>query len=117
MKNYVKIQSSKTIAVTAGLQHKDVTNPDAHVPDRLRIAPTWPKSTVLIKEGVDWYPSEIIEWATVKSLVKHKILTIGEESDDCENEDAKKEKENIKKNLPEEKPTTKRKTKLEEIAE
>ena len=117
MKAFVKIQSSKTINVTPGLQHNDVTNPDAHVPDRLRIAPTWPKTTVLIKTGVNWYPSEITEWETVKALADKKILTIGEFSDTCEDEVAIKEKATIKKNLPEEKPITKRKTKLEEIAE
>ena len=81
MKAYVKIQSSTTINVTAGLQCKNVTNPDAHVPDRLKVNPSWPKCTVLIREGVHWYPSEITEWPTVKALANDKILTIGEDSD------------------------------------
>lgn len=77
-KPYVRIQSSKTINVTAGLQLQDVTNKDAHVPDRLKVNPLWPKATVLIREGAGIYPSEIATWPTVQALAKDKILTIGE---------------------------------------
>lgn len=77
-KPFVRIQSDKTIRVTPGLQHLDVTNPDAHVPDRLKISPSWPKSMVLIEAGAHVYPSEITEWPTVRALAKDKILTIGE---------------------------------------
>lgn len=77
----VRIQSTKTIKVTSGLQLLDVTNPDAHVADRLKVSAEWPKLTVLIKEGVGEYPAEIIEWPTVKALVKDKIFTIGEKLD------------------------------------
>lgn len=77
-KPYVRIQSSKTLNVTAGLQHQDVTNKDAHVPDRLKVNPLWPRSVVLIREGAGIYPSEIVDWPTVKSLQKDGILTIGE---------------------------------------
>ena len=87
MKKFVKIQSSKTIQITAGLQCEDVTNPDAHVPDRLRVASRWPKLSVLIREGVHWYPSEITEWNTLKALEKQKILTVGEFSDTCDEEE------------------------------
>lgn len=80
-KAYVKIQSSMTLNVTPGLQNEDVTNPDAHVADRLKINATWPKAIVLIQAGVHWYPSEIAEWATVKSLAKDKILSIVEFND------------------------------------
>ena len=81
MKAYVKIQSEKSIYVTPGLQHQDVTNPDAHVADRLKVSPLWPRCTVLIKKGVHWYPSEITEWRTVRALERDKVLTIGESSD------------------------------------
>lgn len=81
-KAFVRIQSSQTINVTCGLQNKDVTNPDAHVPERLKINPLWPKCTVLIKEGAHWYPSEIVDWPTVKTLQDEDILTIGEFSDE-----------------------------------
>ena len=75
-KNFVKIQSKVNITVTPGLQNMDVTNPDAHVPDRLKVQPTWPKAAVDIHEGIDVYPAYIAEWATVKALEKDKIITL-----------------------------------------
>lgn len=97
---YVRIQSTMTINVTAGLQAKDVTNPDAHVPDRLKVQPLWPKTTVLIKEGAHMYPAEITTWRTVKALEAKGILTIGAYSDTCDDpaveESAKKLDTNIK---------------------
>ena len=99
-KPYVRIQSNITIRVTAGLQNLDVTNPDAHVADRLKISPTWPKSIVLIEAGAHTYPSEIIEWPTVQALAKDKILTIGELLDKPDAEDVERAKE--QKNLIEE---------------
>ena len=86
-KAFVRIQSNVTINVTMGLQNQDVTNADAHVPDRLKVNPLWPKLTVLIRQGVHWYPSEIAEWPTVKALVEDKVLTIGEFSDSCEEQE------------------------------
>lgn len=77
-KQFVRIQSNKTIRVTAGLQHLDVTNPDAHVADRLKISPSWPKAMVIIEAGAHVYPSDITEWPAVKALAKDKVLTIGE---------------------------------------
>lgn len=79
MAKLVQIQSSVTIRVTTGLQNKDVTNPDAHVPDRLKVNPLWPKHMVLIRAGVHYYPVEIKEWPSVKKLAEDKILTIGQE--------------------------------------
>lgn len=81
MKDYVYIQSNTSIVVTAGLQNENVTNPDAHIPDRLKVNPVWPKLRIMIKAGRHIYPKLIIEWATVKALVKDGILTIGEEVD------------------------------------
>lgn len=77
MAKFVQIQSDVTIRVTTGLQNKDVTNPDAHVPDRLKVNPEWPKYQVLICKGAHRYPAEIAEWASVKALAADKILTIG----------------------------------------
>ena len=77
MAKFVQIQSSVTIRVTTGLQNKDVTNPDAHVPDRLKVNPEWPKHQVLIRKGAYRYPAEIVEWESVKALANDKILTIG----------------------------------------
>lgn len=77
MAEFVQIQSTVTIRVTTGLQNKDVTNPDAHVPDRLKVNPEWPKHQVLITAGVGRYPAEIVNWPSVQALAKDKILTIG----------------------------------------
>lgn len=88
-KPYVRIQSSKTIKVTAGLQLQDVTNKDAHVADRLKVNPLWPKTTVLIREGAGIYPSEIATWPTVKALQKDGILTIGDYLDTASEEEQK----------------------------
>lgn len=101
-KAYVKIQSSITITVTMGLNNKDVTNPDAHVADRLKVSALWPKCTVQILAGAHWYPAEIAEWNTVKALEKDKILTIGEYSDACVDEpEVQKTKEELLINMKE----------------
>lgn len=98
-KAFVRIQSNVTINVTMGLHNQDVTNADAHVPDRLKVNPLWPKLTVLIRQGVHWYPSEIAEWPTVKALVEDKVLTIGEFSDTCDEENIEAEKETLNANI------------------
>lgn len=81
MAKFVQIQSSATIKVTTGLQNKDMSNPDAHIPDRLKVMPEWAKCQILIRQGAHRYPAEIAEWATVKALVRDKVLTIGAISD------------------------------------
>lgn len=81
MEKQVRIQSTITITVTPGLHHKDVTNKDAHIPDRLKVSPLWPKATVMIRQGAHYYPAEIVEWPTVKALEKDGILTIGQIED------------------------------------
>lgn len=84
MKPYIRIQSSRTITVTAGLQNNDLTNADAHIPDRLKVSACWPKATVQILEGAHVYPSVIAQWNTVKALANDGILTIGEELDSAD---------------------------------
>lgn len=83
-KPYVRIQSQTTINVTCGLQFKDVSNPDAHIPDRLKVSSEWPSCTFKIKEGAHIYPSEIVEWKTVKALERDGIITIGEYLDSAD---------------------------------
>lgn len=85
MVKMVQIHSTTTINVTTGLQHKDVTNPDAHVADRLKVSAEWPRHTVLIREGQHLYPAEIKDWNTVKALANDKIITIGSVIDLDEN--------------------------------
>ena len=117
-KEFVTIHSKITINVTAGLQLEDVTNPDAHVADRLKVNPLWPKTKVLIKEGVGVYPAYIAEWNTVKLLQKDKYLTIGEYLDTAEAEVvATKEKLDLEMKDVEEKTGKKKKeVNLAEIA-
>lgn len=86
-KEYVIIQSKVNIKVVPGLYYEDVTNADAHVPDRLKISAVWPKMSILIKEGVGTYPSYITEWPTVKALANEKIITIGMYTDSADNEE------------------------------
>ena len=92
----VKIQSSITIRVTCGLQNKDVTNPDAHVADRLKVNPEWPKHQVLIRKGVFNYAEDIKAWPSVKALEKDKIITITDLGEVDESSLDEKEVENAK---------------------
>lgn len=77
MAEMVKISSTMAVRVTTGLQNQDVTNPDAHVPDRLKVNPQWPKHMILIRQGVYEYPKEILNWPSVQALAKQNIITIG----------------------------------------
>lgn len=58
-----------------------MTNKDAHVADRLRVAPAWVQLRVMIKAGKGIYPAIIKKWGSVQALAKDKILTIGAEYD------------------------------------
>lgn len=125
MKKYVKIQSTMNITVTGGLFANDVTNPDAHVPDRLKVQPLWPKTMVDIKEGVGYYPAEISTWSTVKNLEKDKILTIGQQYDEIPTDEGmdvskiEKDSKELKENLDNIDKLTKKKVKdikLDDIA-
>lgn len=125
MKKYVKIQSTMNITVTGGLFAQDVTNPDAHVPDRLKVQPLWPKTMVDIKEGVGYYPAEISTWSTVKNLEKDKILTIGQQYDEIPTDEGmdvskiEKDSKELKENLDNIDKLTKKKVKdikLDDIA-
>lgn len=84
MKKFIRIQSTKNIEVTEGLTCIDMTNLDARVADRLRVASAWVKSRILIHQGVGFYPAIIQEWNTVKALVNDGTLTLGFETDDCD---------------------------------
>ena len=86
MKKYIRIQSEKDIDVTEGLQSIDMTNRDAHVPDRLRVAGAWVQTRIPIRKGAHDYPAIVQNWASVKSLVNAGVITLGVESDET-NED------------------------------
>lgn len=83
-KKFIRIESKMNITVTTELKHMDVSEPDAHVPDRLRIAPQWQNTTVDIKQGTGYYPAYIKNWNSVQVLSKANVLTLGEEVDECE---------------------------------
>ena len=119
MKEYVYIQSKKSIVVTAGLQNENVTNPDAHIPDRLKINPVWPKLRIMIKAGRHIYPSLITQWNSVKALVKDSIITIGEEVDNPNDEKMEERAKDLKAELDKVNKRTRRtkEVKLEEVFE
>ena len=81
MKKFIRIQSEKDIDVTEGLQSIDMTNKDAHVPDRLRVASAWVQTRIPIRKGAHDYPAVVQNWGSVKSLIAHGVITLGLESD------------------------------------
>lgn len=96
MSNYIKITSTVTITVTAGLDYIDATNLDKHIENRLNIKPDWVAEKVMIKKGTGIYPAEIASWNTVKALVKDRILTISEDASDATQEEIAKAEEEAK---------------------
>lgn len=93
-KPYVRISSEVNIQVTAGLQCEDVSNPNANIPDRLKVNPHWTKFVCAIRKGNNIYPSEIIDWPSVQALNAAKVITILEETDEID-ERAKTQKNKI----------------------
>ena len=86
MKKFVRIQSDREIEVYEGLQYIDMTNPDAHVADRLRVSSAWVQTRVHVKQGTGYYPACVQNWAVVKNLRDKGIFTIGEELDEVDDE-------------------------------
>lgn len=95
----VRIQSSMTITVTSGLQCSDLSNESQqNIPNRLKVAPEWPKYSIQIMQGVGDYPAEIAKWNTVKALVEAGVMTISQSTNEAKEEDvAKVEALNAKK--------------------
>ena len=95
----IKIQSSKTIRVTKGLDYQDFTKKDSDLKDRMKIAPVWQNTTILLEAGVSkFYPSYVKEWPTIKALEKEGVITLGEIKEDKEDEEEfKKLNEELKK--------------------
>ena len=82
MAKFIRIQSTRNIDVTEGLQSIDMTNRDAHVPDRFRVASAWVQTRVAIRMGTGYYPAIIKDWGSVKALVANGTFTLGEETDE-----------------------------------
>lgn len=96
MKKYVQIQSNINIVVHPGLGYNDYTKKDSDVPNRLKIAPTWPKDKVMIKKGQHLYESKITEWPSVKALEKDGVLTVGQSFDNLDGTNSVADKKKIK---------------------
>lgn len=96
-KAFITIHSNINITVTPGLQSTDHTYKDSNIPDRLKISPRWSSCLVDIKEGQHIYPSEIVDWPSVQSLVNKKVFTLGAYVDSENEEDLKAKKEVVDK--------------------
>lgn len=77
---FITIHSDVTIMVTPGLQHRNITNKDSRLENRMRVAPSWQKAGVLITKGKGIYPAEIAEWNTVKILIKKGVFTLSDDA-------------------------------------
>lgn len=84
---FVKIDAHMTYIVTPDLSfynqtdYSNITNPN-----RLKIRANWNRKEVKLQIGSHWYPAEIAEWNTVKSLAKDAKITIGETRTNIDNE-------------------------------
>lgn len=116
-KPYVRIQSNVNIQVTGGLQNDDVTRVDSDIPDRLKVSPQWPKLVVMIVKGAGIYPSEIVEWKTVKALARDKIITIGEFLESPETEAEATVKSNLGAAIEAEQKRTRKQFRLADVSE
>ena len=92
MKKFVRVESQINVVVSAGLQSINMSNKDAHVADRLNVKSAWVGTRIMIKKGTGYYPAEIKDWASVKSLAANKKLTVGEEVDEVPNDPEATEK-------------------------
>lgn len=81
MARFVRIQSTKPIVVTGGLQSINMTAYESQNPEKLNVKASWPAFRVAIKAGAGYYPSVVKNWPTVKALSEAQILTVGEETD------------------------------------
>lgn len=92
--NTVRIQSSMTITVTSGLQCKDLSDDSQqNIPNRLKVAPEWPKYSIQIMQGVGEYPAEIAKWNTVKALVEAGVMTISQPTEEVSKKEEKQGKQ------------------------
>lgn len=82
MGKFIRVQSDINIDVTPGLMYIDMTNEDAHIPDRFRVASAWIQSRISIRQGAHYYPAKIKNWGSVISLVDHGQITLGTECDE-----------------------------------
>ena len=88
-KKFVKITNvSNGVQVSPDLRSINTTNYRSPTADRLKVKPAWTRFRIIIKTGTHYYPSIITKWESVKSLEKSNIITIGVETDTCDEPEA-----------------------------
>ena len=80
-KRFVQITSKMNIEVYASLEAIKVVNVSNQATNSFNAKSGWAKIRVLVTSGTSWYPSEILNWPAVKTLVGKEIFTIGAQSD------------------------------------
>lgn len=84
-KKYVQISNvGKSIVLHGNMLYEELTDVRSTEKDRMKVHQLWTKVSIKIENGVHWYPSCILEWNVVKSLVTKNILTIGAQKDSLE---------------------------------
>lgn len=96
---FVKIDAHDCYIVTPSLSYYDQTDVNTSNPNKLRIIPNWVRKEVMLEAGTHWYPAEITEWNTVKSLSDNAKITIGEIRDSISNTTEKSNAEKISDDL------------------
>ena len=88
-KKFVKITNiSNGVQVSPDLRSINTTNYRSPTADRLKVKPAWTRFRIIIKTGTHYYPSIITKWESVKSLQESNIITIGVETDTCDEPEA-----------------------------
>ena len=90
-KKYVQITSTMNIEVYASLEAIKIVGGEKKV--MMNAKSGWAKIRVLVTAGTSWYPSEVLNWPAVKTLVGKEIFTIGAQSDTISNPETLKKAE------------------------
>ena len=93
MKRFVKIIATRPFRVMVDSKDQAIDASDVNainIPNRMKAINTWVDTLVTIKKGTGWYPAAISKWKSVQSLVKAGFVSIAEEADTCDDEEATK---------------------------
>ena len=91
MKRFIKITATRPFRVMVDSKDQAIDASDVNainIQNRLKAINTWVDTLVTIKQGAGWYPSAIAKWQSVKSLENAGLISIGPESDDCDDKEA-----------------------------
>lgn len=91
MKRFIKITATRPFRVMVDSKDQAIDASDVNainIQNRLKAINTWVDTLVTIKQGAGWYPSAIAKWQSVKSLQDAGLISIGPESDDCDDKEA-----------------------------